>query len=122
MALFRKGYEVTLNRVHDTVVVREGADKLTLTVNGDAMRLVAGLNKAQAKMKAITDDSTDDEVREAARYFATVLFGADQAGRLMDFYADDPGCVITVCGKYFRERLAGKIAEKQKKLKNAETA
>ena len=26
-------YEVTLNRVHDTVTIKEGNEKLTLTVN-----------------------------------------------------------------------------------------
>ena len=121
MKLFRrKGYEMTLNRVHDTVTVREGDERITLTVNGDAMRIVAGLNKAQEKMKAITDDSTDEDVRGAAEYFASVLFGKDQAAQLMAFYADDPGCVITVCGRYFRERLAGKISDAQKKMKHAE--
>ena len=121
MKLFRrKGSEMTLNRVHDTVTVREGDERITLTVNGDAMRIVAGLNKAQEKMKAITDDSTDEDVRGAAEYFASVLFGKDQAAQLMAFYADDPGCVITVCGRYFRERLAGKISDTQKKLKHAE--
>lgn len=117
MKLFRKGYEMTLNRVHDTVTVREGTETLKLTVNGDAMRMVAGLNKAQAKMKDITDDTPDEQVKEAAEYFAAVIFGTDQAKELMKFYAEDPGCVITVCGQYFSERLAGKITEAQKKMK-----
>ena len=121
MKLFRRGYEMTLNRVHDTVTVREGDEKLTLTVNGDAMRIVAGLNRAQAKMKEIDENAPDEAVIEAAEYFATVLFGKEQAAQLMAFYANDPGCVITVCGKYFRERLAEKITKAQKKLKNAET-
>ena len=120
MKLFRRGYEMTLNRVHDTVTVREGDEKLTLTVNGDAMRIVAGLNRAQAKMKEIDENAPDEAVIEAAEYFATVLFGKEQAAQLMAFYANDPGCVITVCGKYFRERLAEKITKAQKKLKNAE--
>ena len=117
MGFFRRGYEVTLHRVHDRVIIREGEEKLALTVNGDAMRMVAGLNRAQAKMKEITEETPDAEVREAAEYFATVIFGKEQAGRLMSFYADDPGSVIAVCGMYFRERLAGKIAAVQKKLK-----
>ena len=121
MKLFRRGYEMTLNRVHDTVNIREGDEKITLTVNGDAMRMVAGLNKAQAKMKELTDDSPDEVVKECAEYFAAVIFGKDQAAQLMAFYADDPGCVITVCGQYFKERLAGKISAMQKRMKNAET-
>ena len=110
-------YEMTLNRVHDRIVIKEGDERLTLTVNGDAMRMVAGLNRAQAKMKELNDDSDDATVKDAAVYFATVIFGQEQAGKLMDFYADDPGCVISVCGRYFRERLAGRIAKAQKKQK-----
>ena len=124
MKLFKRdGYEMTLNRVHDTIVVREGDETLKLTVNGDAMRMVAGLTKAQAKMKEITIDSPDNVVKGTAEYFASVIFGKDQAEQLMAFYADDPSCVITVCGKYFKERLAGKISDVQKKMKleNAET-
>ena len=113
---FRKGYEVTLNRVHDTVKVCEGDEKLTLVVNGDAMRMVAGLNKAQKKMQGITDESTDEDVKEVAEYFAAVIFGKEQADKLMAFYAEDPGSVISVCGNYFKERLAGKISKVQKKM------
>ena len=120
MKLFRRGYEMTLNRVHDTITVREGSERLTLTVNGDAMRMVAGLNKAQAKMKGVTEETPDEEVKEVAEYFAAVIFGKEQAAKLMAFYAEDPGCVITVCGRYFSERLAGRITEAQKRMKNAE--
>ena len=115
--MFGRGYEMTLNRVYDTVSIREGGQVLKLTVNGDSMRMVAGLNKAQKKMLELKDDATDEQVRECANYFASVIFGQEQAKELLDFYADDPGCVISVCGKYFTERLAGKIAKAQKKLK-----
>ena len=117
MKLFKRDYEITLNRVHDSITIRESGETLKLTVNGDAMRMVAGLNKAQAKLKELTDDSTDEQVKECAQYFAAVIFGTEQAKKLMDFYAEDPGCVITVCGQYFKERLAGKISEVQKKSK-----
>ena len=122
MRLFRRWrYEMTLNRVHDTVVIREGEEKLTLTVNGDAMRIVAGLNRANEKLNKINESTPDADVIAAAEYFAAVIFGKEQAAKLMAFYADDPGCVITVCGRYFKERLAGKITKVQKKAKNAET-
>ena len=119
MKLFRRGYEMTLNRVHDTLRIREGDETLTLTVNGDAMRMVAGLNKAQKKMVALKEDTPEEEVKETATYFAAVIFGQEQAQKLMEFYADDPSCVINVCGQYFRERLAHKIAQVQKKMKDA---
>lgn len=113
----RGGYELTLNRVHDTVRIRENNDSITLQVNGDAMRMVAGLNKAQAKMKELSDDSTEEQIKETAEYFATVIFGQEQARQLMDFYANDPACVITACGNYFKERLAKRITDIQKKLR-----
>ena len=110
-------YEMTLNRVHDSITIKEGGERLTLTVNGDAMRMVAGLNKAQQKMLSLNEESTDEQVKETAEFFAAVIFGQEQAKKLMDFYADDPGCVINVCGQYFRERLAQRIAKVQKKMK-----
>ena len=119
MKLFRKGYELSLNRVHDRITIREADDTITLAVNGDAMRMVAGLNKAQARMKDINEDTPDEDVRAVAEYFAAVIFGKEQAAQLMAFYADDPGCVIAVCGQYFKERLAAKITAAQKKMKNA---
>lgn len=119
MKFFRRGYEMTLNRVHDTVTIREGDEKITLTVNGDAMRMVGGLNKAQAQMKALNEASTEEEVKGVAEYFAAVIFGKEQAAQLMAFYAEEPGCVITVCGQYFKNRLAKLITAVQKKLKNA---
>ena len=115
--MFGKGYKITLNRVHDVVTIREGDESVKLTVNGDSMRMVAGLNKAQKKMLELDDNATDEQVKECAEYFAAVIFGKEQAAQLMAFYADDPGCVISVCGQYFKNRLAGKIAAVQKKLK-----
>ena len=114
---FFRGYEMTMNRVHDKVTVREGDEHITLVVNGDAMRMVAGLNKAQQKMKELDENSSDEAVKDAAEYFAAVIFGKDQAEKLMEFYADDPGSVISVCGQYFKDRLAGRISKVQKKMK-----
>jgi hypothetical protein len=115
--MFGKGYTMTLNRVHDKINLREGDEVLPLIVDGDSMRMVAGLGKAQAKLLELKDDSTDDEVKDAAEYFAAVIFGKEQAKKIMEFYADDPGCVISVCGQYFKDRLAGKISKIQKKIK-----
>lgn len=115
MTLFHKGYEMTLNRVQDTVVFREGEEKLTLHVSGDSFRMVAGLNKAQAKMKTLTDDTNEDEFKEVALFFAGVIFGTEQAKKLLEFYNGDPGATITVCGRYFENRLGKLIAKQQKK-------
>ena len=117
MKFMRHGYEVTLNQIHDIITIREGDERLKLTVNGEPMRMVAGLNKAQKKMKELNDNATDEQIIDCANFFASVIFGQEQAKKLMEFYADDPACVITICGRYFKERLAGKIAKAQKKMK-----
>lgn len=108
---------MTLNRVHDYIVIREGDERLPLTVDGDAQRMVVGLNKARAKMTEMNNESSEEDVKETAKYFASVIFGNEQAAKLMEFYNDDPGCVISVCGQYFRNRLAERIAKVQRKMK-----
>ena len=119
MKLFRKGYNITLNRVHDTIRINENGETLPLTVSADPMRIVAGLNKAQKKLNDLVSgdkEPTEKEMQEAAEYFASVIFGQEQAEMLMGFYNDDAACVINVCGTYVRERLAQKISKIQKKI------
>lgn len=110
-------FTLSLNRVHDRVRIVEGDERLTLIVDGDAMRMVAGLNEAQKRLKALTEESTVDEQKGAAQYFASVIFGEVQAEALMDFYHDDAGCVINICGRYFSDRLAKLIGKAQKRAR-----
>lgn len=119
LKLFRRGYEVTLNKIHDTVTIRENGETLTLTVCADPMRIVAGLNKAQQKLQELVAKENPDEKEmiEGANLFASVIFGTEQASKLMAFYNNDPACVINICGSYFRERLGQKISKAQKKIK-----
>lgn len=115
--LFRRN-EITLNRVHHTVTINENGERLKLVINADPMRLVAGLTKAQKKLNETVnkDEPTEDEIKEAAEYFATVILGKEQTDALFDFYAGDAACVINVCGQIFRDQLAKKIAKAQKKM------
>ena len=117
--IFRSN-EISLNRVHHTVIVNENGEKLKLTISADPMRLVAGLTKAQKKLNdTISGDKepTDDEIKEAAEFFAAVLFGREQTEKLFEFYAGDAACVINICGQIFRDQLAKKISKAQKKMK-----
>lgn len=110
----KKSNEISLNRVHDTVNFRESDDLLTLTVYSDPMRLTSGLLHVQRKMQNTPDD--DEEAQNAvARELATVIFGAEQAEKLMEFYHNDTTGVINVCLAYFSQRLSGKIIKAQKK-------
>lgn len=117
--MFKRRYEMTLNRVHDKIAINENGERLELTVNADPMRLVAGLNKAQEKLTAVVngENPPDEEIRDAAEFFAAVIFGKEQTEKLMDFYAGDAACVINICGTYFRERLGGIISKTQKRMK-----
>ena len=110
-------FQMSLNRIHDTVKINEGSDSLVLHVNGDPRRMVAGLSEAQKMLTAINDDSPTEDITKAAEYFSTVIFGAEQSKQLMDFYHNDAGCVINICGQYFSERLKTLIIKAQKKAK-----
>lgn len=112
-----KPFVISLHRVHDRVKIAEGSDSLALHVDGDPMRMVAGLSQAQKIMQALNEKSTAEDEKKAALYFAGVIFGQEQAEKLLAFYRDDAGCVINVCGKYFSSRLARLIEKAQKKTK-----
>lgn len=115
--IFKKNDVLSLNRVHDSVQVVEGNDRLKLYVDADPMRLVAGLNEAQKRLKTIKEEMPEDERNEIARFFASVIFDKEQANDLMEFYHNDAACVINICGQYFSQRLAKKITKAQKKAK-----
>lgn len=110
-------YRISLNRIHDRVRITEGDERLDLRVDADPMRIVAGLNEAQRRLKTITDESTTEEKNEIAVYFAGVIFGTEQAAGLMEFYHGDAACVINVCGRYFSDRLSKLIEKAQKRAK-----
>lgn len=110
--LFRK--DITPYSVEDKVTFRNVDKTLTLYVRGDAASFVVGLKKAQEKLTEITDDSDECERVNTARFFARTLFGDEQGDQLVDFY-NEPLAVITVCGMYFKDRLAKKITKAQKK-------
>ena len=106
---------LTLGRVYDKVTIREGGEKLTLHVNSDPSRIVVGLEQAQKRLHTITEDTTEEELKEIALFFGGVIFGDEQAQSLLEFYYGDSSCVVAVCGKYFADRLSKKITEAQKK-------
>lgn len=121
MRLFRRD-EMSLGRVHGTLVITEGFDKLTLKVNEDPMRLTAGLVHVQRLLKTWTDKTTEKQKRDIALTYATVIFGTEQAKKLLDFYHGDAACVINVCAQYFARTLSRLINKAQKRMKDAQTA
>lgn len=110
-------FKISLHRVHDTVKISEGSESVLLHVDADPMRMVAGLSQAQKMLQSITSESTDEDSLKAVQYFATVIFGKDQAENLLAFYHNDASCIINVCGQYFEKRLSKLITKAQKKTK-----
>ena len=110
-------FKISLNRVHDKVEIKEGDEKIMLRVDSDPMRMVAGLSQAQKMLQELNKDSSDEETDKAALFFATVIFGKEQAETLVAFYHNDAACVINVCGQYFSKRLGKLITNAQKKMK-----
>ena len=100
--------------VSDKVTFRNVDQTLTLIVRTDASTLVLGLKRVNDRLSTLTDATPEKEKVEAARMFATVLFGQTQGDALCRFYAD-PLAVVTACGMYFKERLSKKITKAQKR-------
>jgi hypothetical protein len=107
-------HEINPYSVSDKVTFRNVDKTLTLTVRGDASSLVIGLKKANDKLSSLTDDTPEKERAEAARLFASTIFGQEQGDSLCRFYADQLA-VINACGMYFKERLGKKITKAQKR-------
>ena len=110
-------FNLSLNRVHDTVRVSEGGETLILRVDDDPMRMVAAITAAKKRLDSIQEDSCDADKLDAAKTFARAIFGDKGAADLIDFYHEDPACVIAICAKYFGQRLAKLITKAQKKAK-----
>lgn len=106
---------LTLGRVYDKVTINEGGEKLTLHVNADPSRIVIGLSEARKRLVTINENTPDNEREEIARFFASVLFGDEQAQKLFDYYYGDPSCVVSMCALYFAKRLSKLIAKAQKR-------
>lgn len=118
MGIFHKGKAYTLNRVRDHVTFKEGSDSISLTVDNDANMIISGLLKAQKALKDIDSDTTEESRQSATMMFATSIFGAEQAQKLLDFYGGNYRCVLTICGIYFGDNKNGlgkKITRVQKK-------
>lgn len=113
--------ELSLGRVHGTLAIVEGFDKLTLKVNADPMRLTAGLVQVQKNLKSWNDKTTEKQKKEIALSYAAVIFGTEQAKQLLDFYHGDAACVINVCAQYFARTLSRLINKAQKRMHEIKT-
>ena len=110
-----KMFRLTLNRVRDHIIIKEGNDQLKLTVDQDPRVIAVSLKAANETLGKITVDASTFDRIQAAKGLSEAIFGKEQTKNLFRFYGDDPGCVVTICGMYFEKRLAKKIIKAQKR-------
>ena len=106
-------HEINPYPVTDKVTFRNVDKTITLTVRSDGTALVTGLKHVYDRLSSVKEDTTDEEKKEVARFFADTIFGSEQGKRLTAFYGGDAISVITACGMYFRGRLGKKITKAQ---------
>ena len=110
--MFKK--EINPVAVSDKVTFRNVDKTLTLYVRTGVSAVIVGLKQAQEKLKELNDESDECQKRNAARLFASVIFGDDQADQLLEFYGE-PMAAIAATGMYFDQRLKKIITKAQKK-------
>ena len=111
-------FSLTLNRVRDKITVKEGNEKLVLSVDSDARVIIVKIRNAQQNLvSAVKDTATDEQRETSTREFCQAIFGDAQTEKLFNFYNGDYSCVMTICGAYFEKRLRKKILKAQKKIK-----
>ena len=109
-------FRLTLNRVRDSIAVRESNEEIKLKVDADPRIMVTRIREAQKLLNSANDPQTTDQQRqEAVKAFSEAIFGPEQAEALAEFYNGDYSCVLTICGMYFEKRLCKKIIAAQKK-------
>ena len=108
---FRK--EINPYTISDKVVFRNVDKTITVCVRSDAPSMMFKLKQALKELGKVTEESSQEERVEAARFFARAVFGND-GDKLLEFY-DDPDAVISAVGLYFNKRLKVKITKAQKK-------
>ena len=108
-------FRLTLNRVRDHIIIKEGNDQLKLTVDQDPRVIAVSLKAANETLGKITVDASTFDRIQAAKGLSEAIFGKEQTKSLFRFYGDDPGCVVTICGMYFEKRLSKKIIKAQKR-------
>ena len=111
--MFRK--EINPFSVSDRVRFRNIDRTLDLEVKAQASSIVLGIKRAQDRLSLMNDQSSNEDRLESARVFAEVIFGKEQAEKLIAFYENDALAVINACGMYFSQRLAKIITKAQKR-------
>lgn len=115
MSIFRRTpvIEARRGQVRDEICFKDGDETITMKVDKSASELVRDLNHAQEALKGVSQTSDPETIDNAAMALARAIFGEYQAQTLYKFCGEDAGTVIDLCGRYFKDILAGKIRKAQ---------
>ena len=104
---------LTLGHVHDRITVKEGNEKMTLTVDEDVTMLA---RKCKEALNVIERAREDVSARaEAGLALSKAIFGEQQTARLLDFYNGNELSVLEIAARAFSLRLAKQIDRAQRK-------
>ena len=109
-------YTITTNRIRDRVAFVEGDERLVLTVDADPFGIIGDLQPVIDDLKALKNDTPDEEILRLATELGNRIFGAEQTKKLVDFYGGNEKQLFNVLSRYFSERLNRLIVDAQKKL------
>nr|MBQ1578117.1 hypothetical protein [Oscillospiraceae bacterium] len=104
----------SLGRIHCIVPVKEGDEILRLRVDADPNLLVTRISEAVKMMQTLSAESTQEQEHDVALYFATVLFGKEQAGKLLDLYNGSGQSVLYMCSVIVEKDISARIIKAQK--------
>lgn len=104
--------EINTNRIHETVRLIAGNDKLLLEINLDPMATMGGVSDIMDKLNATKADD-EDGIRKLAEDFAVLLFGKAQATEYMHFYGGEGVAALNAITKVFVEAIQPKLTAAQ---------
>lgn len=107
-------YKASLGRVHDLIEVREMNETLTLRVDADPVEIMRVI---QSLGRQIENDKDTENADGFTKAFCTAIFGEAQTAKLYEFYNNEMSCVLSICSKYFSERLGKLITKAQKRAR-----
>lgn len=109
-------FQITSNRIRDKVAFVEGNERLVLTVDVDPLGIIDEMRGVIADLKALNENSVDDDYMRVAEAMAVKMFGEKQKESLLDFYNHNPKQFFNIVSRYYIERLNGLVIAAQKKM------
>ena len=104
--------EINTNRIHETVRLIAGNDRLELEINLDPMAFMGQMADIVEALRTV-NEKDDNAIRELARDYAEVMLGKPQAIDFMAFYGGDGKPALMALSKIFNEAVNPKLTAAQ---------